>query len=48
MKKSILIFLLLLFNLSFQNPLHTKEILEDKNLIEKVSFDIYWDDKYTD
>ena len=48
MKKSILIFLLLLFNLSFQNPLHTKEILEDKNLIEKVSFDIWWDDKYTD
>ena len=48
MKKSILILLLLSLNLSFQKTLHTKEILEDKNLIEKVSFDIWWEDKYND
>ena len=35
------------WNFSFSDkPLISKEIVEDKNLIEKVSFDIFWEDKY--
>ena len=48
MKKYLITTLLLASNIFFFQPLISKEIVEDKNLIEKVSFDIYWDNKYTD
>ena len=48
MKKSLILTLLLALNLFFFEPLISKEIVEDKNLIEKVSFDIWWEDKYND
>ena len=48
MKKSLILTLVVALNVFFFEPLISKEIVEDKNLIEKVSFDIWWDDKYTD
>ena len=48
MKKSLILTLLLALNVFFLEPLISKEIVEDKNLIEKVSFDIWWEDKYND
>ena len=48
MKKSLILTLLLALNVFFFEPLISKEIVEDKNLIEKVSFDIWWEDKYND
>ena len=48
MKKSLILTLLLLSNVVFFESLISKEILEDKNLIQKVSFDIWWEDKYND
>ena len=48
MKKSLIFTLLLALNVFFLEPLISKEIVEDKNLIEKVSFDIWWEDKYND
>ena len=48
MKKSLLLALLFSSNLFFLEPLITKDILEDKNLIEKVSFEIWWEDKFND
>ena len=48
MKKSLIFTLLLALNVFFFEPLISKEIVEDKNLIEKVSFDIWWEDKYND
>ena len=48
MKKSLILTLLLALNVFFFEPLISKEIVEDKNLIEKVSFDIWWNDKYND
>ena len=48
MKKSFIFALLVLSNLLFLEPLISTEIVEDKNLIEKVSFDIWWEDKYND
>ena len=48
MKKSLILTLLLALNVLFFEPLISKEIVEDKNLIEKVSFDIWWEDKYND
>ena len=48
MKKTLIITLLLLSNLFVFEPLISEEIIEDKNLIEKVSFDIWWDKKYND
>ena len=35
-------------NIFLLEPLISKEIIEDKNLIEKVSFNIWWEDKYND
>ncbi|MDC3234123.1 hypothetical protein OA980_01060 [Prochlorococcus sp. AH-716-A06] len=48
MKKYLILTLLLALNVFFFEPLISKEIVEDKNLIEKVSFDIWWEDKYND
>ena len=48
MKKSLILTLLLALNVFFFEPLISKEIVEDENLIEKVSFDIWWEDKYND
>ncbi len=48
MKKSLIITLLLASNIFIFEPLNSREIVEDKNLIEKVSFDIWWDKKYND
>ena len=48
MKKFLILPLLLSLNLIFLEPLFSKEIVEDKNLIEKVSFDIWWEKKYND
>ena len=48
MKKFLILALLVSSNLSFLEPLISQEIVEDKNLIEKVSFDIWWEDKYND
>ena len=46
MKKFLIITLILATNVFNFEPLISKEIVEDKNLIEKVSFDIWWEDKY--
>ena len=48
MKKGLLISLLLASNIFIFEPLNSEEFLEDKNLIEKVSFDIWWEEKYND
>ncbi len=48
MKNFLITTLLLLTNLFIFEPLIPKEIVEDKNLIEKVSFNIWWEDKYND
>ena len=48
MKKSLILTLLLALNVFFFEPLISKEIVEDKNLIQKVSFEIWWEDKYND
>ena len=48
MKKFLFICIFLLFNSIIFQPLNSKEIIEDKNLIEKVSFNIWWEDKYND
>ena len=48
MKKSLIITLLLALNIFIFVPINTEEIVEDKNLIEKVSFDIWWEEKYND
>ena len=48
MKKILIITLLLVSNICIFDPLKSEEILEDKNLIEKVSFDIWWEDKYNE
>ena len=46
MKKVLIITLLLVSNICIFAPLKSEEIVEDKNLIEKVSFDIWWEEKY--
>ena len=48
MKKVLIITLLLISNICIFAPLRSEEILEDKNLIEKVSFNIWWEEKYND
>ena len=48
MKKRLIITFLLASNIFIFAPLKSEEIVEDKNLIEKVSFDIWWEDKYND
>ena len=48
MKKLLIITLLLLSNICIFEPSKSEEILDDKNLIEKVSFDIWWEEKYND
>ena len=48
MKKVLIITLFLVSNICIFDPLKSGEILEDKNLIEKVSFDIWWEEKYND
>ena len=48
MKKYLIVTLLLASNIFFFQPLISKEIVEDKNLIQKVSFEIWWEDKYND
>ena len=48
MKKCLIFTLLIVSNLFIFEPLISKEIVEDKKLIEKVSFNIWWDDKYND
>ena len=48
MKKVLIITLLLVSNICIFDPLKSEEIVEDKNLLEKVSFDIWWEEKYND
>ena len=48
MKKYLIFTLLLASNIFFFQPLISKEIVEDKNLIQKVSFEIWWEDEYND
>ena len=48
MKKILIITLLLISNICIFDFLKSEEILEDKNLIEKVSFNIWWEEKYND
>jgi len=48
MKKSFIYSLFLLLTVFFIEPSISKEIVEDRNLIEKVSFDIWWEDKYNE
>ena len=48
MKKNLIISLLLVSNICIFDFLKSEEIFEDKNLIEKVSFDIWWEEKYND
>jgi len=48
MKKVLIITLLLVSNICIFAPLKSEENVEDKNLIEKVSFDIWWEEKYND
>ena len=48
MKKVLIITLLLVSNICTFAPLKSEEIVEDINLIEKVSFDIWWEEKYND
>ena len=48
MKKVLIITLLLVSNICIFEPLKSEEIVEDINLIEKVSFDIWWEEKYND
>ena len=48
MKKSFIFSLFLVSGIFFLEPSISTEIVEDKNLIEKVSFDIWWEDKYND
>ena len=48
MKKFLIITLLLVSNICTFAPLKSEEIVEDINLIEKVSFDIWWEEKYND
>ena len=48
MKKFLIITLLLVSNICIFDFLKSEEIFEDKNLIEKVSFDIWWEEKYND
>ena len=48
MKKVLIITLLLVSNICIFDSLKSEEIVEDKNLIEKVSFDIWWEEKYND
>ena len=48
MKKFLIITLLLVSNICIFDFLKSEEIVEDKNLIEKVSFNIWWEDKYNE
>ena len=48
MNKSLIITLLFALNIFIFEPINTEEIVEDENLIEKVSFDIWWEEKYND
>ena len=48
MKKVLIITLVLVSIICIFAPLKSEEIVEDKNLIEKVSFDIWWEEKYND
>ena len=48
MKKSLITTLLLFTNVFIFEPVISKEIVENKNLIEKVSFNIWWEDKFND
>ena len=48
MKKSFIFSLFLVSGVFLLEPSISREIVEDKNLIEKVSFDIWWEDKYNE
>jgi len=48
MKRILLITFLLILNLLNLNPLSSREKIEDINLIEKVSFNVWWENKYND
>ena len=48
MKKRLIIIFLLASNIFIFASLKSEEIVEDKNLIEKVSFNIWWEEKYND
>ena len=48
MNKKLIFIFLFASNIFLLDPLISKEIIEDKNLIEKVSFNIWWEDKYND
>jgi hypothetical protein len=48
MRKRLIITFLLASNIFIFAPLKSEEIVEDKNLIEKVSFNIWWEEKYND
>ena len=48
MIKRLIITILLASNIFIFETLKSEEIVEDKNLIEKVSFNIWWEEKYND
>ena len=48
MKNFLITTLILVTNVFIFEPVFSKEIVEDKNLIEKVSFNIWWEDKFND
>ena len=48
MRKFLIFFIFISSNALIFEPLISREISEDKNLIEKVSFNIWWEDKYND
>ena len=48
MKKFLIFTILIASNALIFEPLISKEIFDDKSLIQKVSFNIWWEDKYND
>ena len=48
MKKFLIFILIIASNALIFEPLNSKEILEAENFLQKVSFKIWWEDKYND
>ena len=48
MKKTLIFLIFISSNVFCLSPSISQDFVEDKNLIQKVSFDIWWDDKYNE